>query len=88
MHLWGIPPGSPDLNPVEKFWSWLRRRLVALDLRDLRKRKVALGRVACKQRVQSICKSQKAQRVAASCALGFKKVCHEVIRLDGGMARS
>ena len=88
VHLWGIPPRSPDLNPVEKFWSWLRRRLVALDLRDLKKRKVALGRAAFKLRVQSVCRSQKAQRVAASCALGFKKVCHEVIRLDHGMARS
>ena len=65
----------------------MRRRLVTLDLRDLRKRKAALGRVAFKRRVQHICKSQKAQRVAASCALGLKKVCHEVIRLYGGMAR-
>ena len=88
VRLWGIPPGSPDLNPVEKFWSWLRRRLVALDLRDLKKRRVALGRAAFKLRVQSICRSQKAQRVAASCALGLKKVCREVIRLGGGMARS
>ena len=88
VHLWGIPPRSPDLNPVEKFWSWLRRRLVALDLRDLKKRKVALGRAAFKLRVQSVCRSQKAQRVAVSCALGLKKVCQEVVRLDGGMARS
>ena len=25
-----VPPRSPDLNPVEKFWSWLRRELIAL----------------------------------------------------------
>ena len=66
----------------------MRRRLVTLDLRDLRRRKVALGRVAFKRRVQPICKSQKAQRVATSCAFVLKKVCHEVIRLDGGMARA
>ena len=62
--------------------------MVALDLRDLKKRKVALGKAAFRLRVQSICRSQKAQRVAASCTWGLKKVCHEVIRLDGGMARS
>ena len=74
VHVWGIPLGSPDLNPVEKRWSWLRRRLVALDLRDLKMRKKALDRAAFKARVQSFCRSQKAQRVAASCALGLKKV--------------
>ena len=59
-----------------------------LDLRDLNKREVALGEAAFRLRVQSICRSQKAQRVAASCTLGLRKVCHEVIRLDGGQARS
>ena len=88
VRFWGIPPGSPDLNPIEKSWSWLRRRLVALDLRELRKRKVALGRIAFKQRVQNLCKSQKAQKVAASCALGLKKICQQVICLVSGMARS
>ena len=23
--LWHVPARSPDLNPVEKFWAWLRR---------------------------------------------------------------
>ena len=22
IHLWGVPPRSPDLNPIEMFWSW------------------------------------------------------------------
>ena len=34
--LWPVPPKSPDLNPVEMFWSWLRRKLRDLDLQDLR----------------------------------------------------
>ena len=32
--LWRIPPHSPDLNPIEKFWSWLRRELRKRDLDD------------------------------------------------------
>jgi len=26
-----IPPKSPDLNPVEKFWGWVRKRLHKMD---------------------------------------------------------
>ena len=22
-----LPPYSPDLNPIEKFWSWLKRKI-------------------------------------------------------------
>jgi transposase len=40
--LWHIPPRSPDLNPVEKFWAWLRRELRRLDLQDLSKKKRSL----------------------------------------------
>jgi hypothetical protein len=27
IRLWHIPARSPDLNPIEKFWSWLRYAL-------------------------------------------------------------
>ena len=62
--------------------------MALVDRRDLKKRKVALGRMAFKERVQSICRLQRAQRVVTSCALGLKKVCREVTRSEGGMARS
>ena len=53
---WGdSSPVAAGLNPVEKFWSCLRRRLAALDLRDLKQRKVALSRAAFKARVQYVC---------------------------------
>ena len=42
-------------NPMEKFWSCLRRRLAVLDLRDLKQRKVALSRAAFKARVLYVC---------------------------------
>jgi hypothetical protein len=49
-----IPSKSPDLNPAEKFWSWLRRRLRQLDLANLRLKKPPIGLVAFKTRVRTI----------------------------------
>ena len=37
--LWKLPPRSPDLNPVEKMWGWLRKRFRAMDLADLAARR-------------------------------------------------
>jgi transposase len=28
MHLIFLPPYSPELNPIEHFWSWLKRQIV------------------------------------------------------------
>ena len=81
--LWQIPPRSPDLNPVEKFWSWLRRKLRAMDLKDAVAKRPVLGKMAYKSRVRSVASSQQAQRVAKACTLGLKKVCREVIRKKG-----
>ncbi|CAE7507963.1 unnamed protein product, partial [Symbiodinium natans] len=41
--LWPVPASSPDLNPVEKFWAWLRRRLRHLDREDLRRKRPPIG---------------------------------------------
>ena len=87
VNLWQIPPRSPDLNPVEKFWSWLRRKLRALDLKDAVDKRPVLGKMAYKRRVRSVCSSQQAQRVAKACARGFRKVCQEVVRNKGAATR-
>ena len=42
--LWGVPAKSPDLNPVEKYWSWVRRQMRAMDLADLSAKRPAAGR--------------------------------------------
>ena len=76
--LWGIPPKSPDLNPVEKFWGWLRRRLRKLDYADLRNKRPVPGKMAYKMRVQRVLKSRAAQTCAANCARGLLKVCQIV----------
>ena len=47
-----------------------------------------MGKTAFKARVRAICRSHRAQRVAANCALGLRKVCLEVIAKRGAMARS
>ena len=60
MSLWRVPPKSPDLNPVEKFWGWLRRELLIRDLADLKARRAVLGPSAYKARVTAIMKSKKA----------------------------
>ena len=87
VNLWQIPPRSPDLNPVEKSWSWLRRKLRALDLKVAVAKRPVLGKMAYKRRVRSVCSSQQAQRVAKACARGLRKVCEEVVRNKGAATR-
>jgi hypothetical protein len=85
--LWKIPKHSPDCNPVEKFWSWLRRKLQAMDLKDALAKKAVLGKAAYRQRVRSVCSSQEAQRVAKACAFGLRKVCKEIVAKKGAATR-
>lgn len=84
--LWKIPAKSPDLNPIEKFWSWVRKQLRAQDFEDLR-----AGRdVPCKAdytgRVKRLLRSAKAQKAASNIAGGLRKVCHEVVHKKQGAA--
>ena len=88
VRLWKIPPTSPDLNPVEKFWAWVRKQLVRMDLRDLRAGKAAVNKSGLKLRLQRLVKTQKAKTVAGKIAGGLKKVCTEVSKRGGGPAKS
>ena len=89
INLWHVPPRSPDLNPIEKFWSWLRRVLRQKDLVDLTAKRPPLGKMAYRLRVQSVCRSAKAKLVAGNCCKGLRKVCREVVEVKkGGYARS
>ena len=85
--MWQITPLSPDLIPVEKFRSWLRCKLQAMDLKDAVAKRPVLGKMAYKGRVRSVCSSQQAQQVAKACARGFRKVCQEVVRNKGAATR-
>ena len=81
--LWHIPPGSPDLNPIERFWSWLRRRLLALDLQDATAGRPTLSKAAYRERVRAVCQSRRAQAVAIACHRGLRRVCQRVVNARG-----
>jgi transposase len=86
--LWKIPPRSPDLNPIEKFWSWLRRELRRRDLQDYQMQKPCLSKPQYIARVKQVLQTAKAQRVASRIAAGLRKVCKEVVEKEGAAARS
>ena len=83
-----IPPRSPDLNPIESFWGWLRKQLRLRDLEDLRRGRPALGKMAFKARVRALLRSQRAQAVAKAKFAALSKVCREVVRKKGAASRS
>ena len=56
--LFQIPPKSPDLNPIENYWSWVRKQMRAKDLADLRAGRPALGKGASKTRVKALPKTK------------------------------
>ena len=83
-----IPARSPDLNPIERYWSWVRKQLRRRDLEDLRCGRKALGKMAYKIRVKNFFKTTKAQANAKRMWASMKPVLKEVIRKKGAMARS
>ena len=85
--VWKTPAKSPDLNPIEKFWAWLRRQLRAHDFKDLKAGRPVPGKTAYRQRVRNILRSAKAQTHAAACARGLRKVCAEVVKKHGAASR-
>lgn len=85
--LWHIPPRSPDLNPAEKYWGWLRKRLRAMDLADLQAKRPPVSRAGLLGRVRSLMRSAASKRVARAYCRGLKKVCREVVA-SGGAASS
>ena len=78
---------SPDLNPVEEYWSWLRRRLLALDLADATAKRLVPSKAAYVQRVRNVVQSQASQEKAANIAKAFKKTCIECVKNKGRATR-
>lgn len=85
--LWRVPPSSPDLNPVEKMWGWVRKQLRAMDLADLKAKRPVPGRLAYKTRIRNLLKTKRAQTAATKFALSLKTVCKAVVRAKGARTR-
>ena len=83
-----IPPRSPDLNPIEMYWAWLRKALRRQELSDLRAKKPALGKTAYRARIKAFLKTKKAQTVAKAIFGSLRGKCKEVIRKKGAAIRS
>ena len=83
--LWYVPPRSPDLNPVEKYWSWVCRQMRAMDLADLSAKRPAAGRAEYKRRFSRLVKSAKGKRVAGNVFCSLLKTCRKVVA-NGGRA--
>ena len=64
VELWHIPPRSPDLNPVERFWSWVRKRIRKMDLEDLNAGRPPLEKRAMQARVRALLKTRAAKKAA------------------------
>ena len=77
---------SPDLNPVEMFWGWLRKKLRSMDLQDLRKKRCPLGKTAYTARVKGVLKSAKVQTAAKNVASRLRKACKQVVDRNGAAA--
>ena len=87
IQLLSIPAKSPDLNPIESFWGWLRQELRRRDLEDLRLKKPGLDKAQYKRRVKEVLRTVKAQEVAKAKFHNFKKVCQEVVKKKGAASR-
>ena len=83
---WDLLPKSPDLNPVEMFWGWIRRKLRTMDLADLRTKRPPLDKAAYIARVKGIMRSKKAQTVAKGYAARLRKTCKQVVDRRGAAA--
>ena len=63
--LWDCPAKSPDLNPIELFWGWLRKVLRRMDMADLARKRKPLEKTAYVARVKAVMRSARrfAQRL-------------------------
>ena len=85
--LWRIPSRSPDLNPVEKYWSHLRRWLRKHDLADLEAGRPPVMKAAMKERVRRLLGSAAAKTAARNTVRSLRKTCQEVLKKKGAATR-
>ena len=81
--VWQCPAKSPDLNPVEMFWAYLRKRLAKLDVKDCLDRRPVPTPDQYRARIRSLSNSKSAQKVAANVAATFRATCKLVVQKNG-----
>ena len=86
--LWTCPPKSPDLNPVEMFWGWLRKKLRKMDLADLTKKPALVSKADYVRRIKSVIQTHKAQAVAKAFAKKLRSTCKQVAKRQGAAAHN
>ena len=82
-----LPAKSPDLNPVEKMWGWMRKKLRKRDLADLSAGRRILGKTAYRQRVRSLLNSPAAQHVAKKFFKRLQKTAIKVSEAKGAVVK-
>ena len=83
-----VPARSPDLNPVEMYWSWLRKKLRRMDLEDLNAKRQPIGKAELKRRVMAVVKTRTAKVAAINCFNKLRGKCREVVRRKGAAIAS
>ena len=83
-----IPARSPDLNPIEKFWSWFRTELRRRDLQDLRNKRATRTKDQYINRMKTVLGSSTAKEKASRIMKGMRSVYKEVLKKRGAAARS
>ena len=79
-----LPAKSPDLNPIEKMWGWMRKRLRSMDLADLAAGRAVPGKRAYRERIKRLLKSPKAQEVAKNFFRNLRTVAKKIVKAKGG----
>jgi transposase len=74
----GWPPRSPDLNPIENLWGWMKTKLM-----DLPPHQRDLGHI--QETVQKLVESDEAIALAKRLIATFPKRCHQCYERNGGI---
>ena len=83
VHLWHIPTRSPDLNPVERYWAYLRRRLRAMDLKDMTDERAPVGKAELERRVRAVVKNKTSEDVCKRMLRSLLPTARDVIKKKG-----
>jgi hypothetical protein len=75
------------MNPIEKFWGWIRRERRRRDLKDLNMKKAALTKPQYRARVRAVLRTRKAQTFAKNIAKSLKKACADIVLKKGAASR-